>query len=134
MRGTIISVIVMGFLALFICMMFFPYAFDKQQSEYQKQCMDRHMNDSPYLLTGSMMECTIGNQYPERLPDPERDITIKSIKPLWFGDCKVLTDTDEILHSSNDRICMALPGDVVHVRQMRDIENEVTNIIYMEDL
>lgn len=131
MRERVASLIIGGMLALFLCSIFFPYAFDSKQSEYHQQCIDRYMNNtSPIMPMMSVMSCTIGQQYPERLPDPERNITIKSIKPLWFGDCKVLLDNGEMLHSSDDKICMALPQEQLHVKQRRTIENEITSNIY----
>ena len=74
-----------------------------------------------------------GEQYPpERLPNPQINITVKTIHFLWLGDCKVMTSTGEVYHSAEDQICMAQPGENLTVYQYRTRDNTITDLIQME--
>jgi hypothetical protein len=73
-----------------------------------------------------------GERYPERLPNPQINITVKTIHFLWLGDCKVMTSTGEVYHSAEDRICMAQPGENLTVYQYRTRDNTITDLIQTE--
>jgi len=74
-----------------------------------------------------------GEQYPhERLPNPQINITVKTIHFLWLGDCKVMTSTGEVYHSAEDQICMAQPGENLAVYQYRTRDNTITDLIQIE--
>lgn len=130
--STSISIAVGGVIFLYITVLITPAIYDPQQVEYQQQCMERNrINLTQHVVTLGFTECMIGTQYPEQLPDVKRSITVKTIQVLWFGDCKVLTSSGELLRARNDLICMAQPNDNLVVYQRRTIENEITDRIWM---
>ena len=70
-----------------------------------------------------------GERYQDRLPNPQINITVKTIQILWLGDCKVMTQKGEVYHASDDQICMAQPGDNLTVYQYRTRDNTVTDYL-----
>ena len=73
-----------------------------------------------------------GERYPERLPNPQINIMVKTIHFLWLGDCKVMASTGEVYHSAEDQICMAQTGENLTVYQYRTRDNTITDLIQME--
>jgi hypothetical protein len=92
-------------------------------------------NVSVPTMTSTLCDYTAiipGERYPERLPNPQINITVKTIHFFWFGDCKVMASTGEVYHSAEDQICMAQPGENLTVYQYRTRDNTITDLIRME--
>ena len=114
--------------------LFCPALIDPQQAEYSHACLEKYgtINGSNFTSPIGTLMCTFGPQDPPRLPNPQINITVKTIHFLWLGDCKVMASTGEVYHSAEDRICMAQPEENLTVYRYRTRDNAVTDLIQME--
>ncbi|MFA5716062.1 MAG: hypothetical protein WC998_09990 [Candidatus Paceibacterota bacterium] len=114
--------------------LFFPWAVDPQQARYSDACLEKYgtVNGSNFTSPTGILACTFGPQDPPRLPNPQINITVKTIHFFWFGDCKVMASTGEVYRSDEDQICMAQPGENLTVYQYRTRDNTITDLIQME--
>ena len=127
----IIIAVIFGFA---IILLFFPWIVDPQQAEYSHACLEKYgiIGGSNFTSPLGTLACTFGPQDPPCLPNPQINITVKTIHFLWLGDCKVMTSTGEVYRSAEDRICMAQPGENLTVYQYRTRDNTITDLIQME--
>lgn len=106
-------------------------------ADRQNQCTDslKNVSDNKTITLDGSIKCALSPfayQESPRLPNPQINITVKTIRFLWLGDCKVMTSTGEVYHSAEDRICMARPGENLTVYRYRTRDNTVTDLIQME--
>ena len=128
----IFGAVVLLLMAIMIVTLFFPYLVDQQQSQYHSECISKYSNTTDPNISYSigLQSCMIGLQYPTRLPNPQINITVKTIRFLWLGDCKIMTQKGEIYRASDDQICMAArPGDNLTVYQYRTRDNTITDYL-----
>ena len=106
-------------------------------ADRQNQCTDslKNVSDNKTITLDGSIKCAFSPfayQESSRLPNPQINITVKTIHFLWLGDCKVMASTGEVYHSAEDRICMAQPGENLTVYQYRARDNTITDLIQME--
>ena len=130
----ILFILIFGAVTFFLAVLtFFPWMVDSQQAEYSHACLEKYgtINGSNFTSPAGTLACTFGPQDSPRLPNPQINITVKTIHFLWLGDCKVMASTGEVYHSAEDRICMAQPGENLAVYQYRTRDNTITDLIQM---
>ena len=122
-----------------LCYAFSSYAASGEVIARENQCaaLMQPVDDNVSVPTMRLALCQYiallpGKRYHERLPNPQINITVKTIHFLWLGDCKVMASTGEVYHSAEDRICMARPGENLTVYQYRTRDNTITDLIQME--
>ena len=133
---TMIGIIVVLIIAAFAFGLYFT---SDEVVAKQNQCaaLMQPVDDNVSVSTMGSTLCQYivllpGEQYPpERLPNPQINITVKTIHFLWLGDCRVMASTGEVYHSAEDRICMAQPGENLAVYQYRTRDNTITDLIQM---
>ena len=124
--------------AAIFCYIFSSYSGSDEVVARQNQCTDslKNVSDNKTITLDGSIKCALSpfvyQDPPERLPNPQINITVKTIHFLWLGDCKVMTSTGEVYHSAEDQICMAQPGENLAVYQYRTRDNTITDLIQME--
>jgi len=123
---------------VFFCLACLSYFTSDEVITRENQCTNfmQNISGNQSISTVASTTCAFGaifpqEQYPPRLPNPQINVTVKTIHFLWLGDCKVMASTGEVYHSAEDQICMAQPGENLAVYQYRTRDNTVTDLIQM---
>lgn len=138
MASWIVGLLIIAAVAIF-CYAWSSYVTSDEVTARENQCTDlmQNISGNESISTVASATCVFGaifpqEQYPPRLPNPQINITVKTIHFLWLGDCKVMALTGEVYYSAEDRICMAQPGENLTVYQYRTRDNTITDLIQME--